>query len=200
MRSAVLRYAEQVAFPLQGLFVIDGSRRSTKANAFFTGIGRQKRVALFDTLIEKHSTQELVAIVAHEIGHYKRGHIVKGLALSILQAGVVFYLLALVLERPGLYQAFHVAQPSVYAGLVFFSLLYAPLDLVLSFVLQAFSRRNEFEADAFARQTTGTPEPLVNALKRLSSDNLTNLTPHPFYVKLHHSHPPLLERIQALRA
>ena len=199
LREAVLRYAREVAFPLEGLFVIDGSRRSTKANAFFTGFGKRKRVALFDTLIEKHPVEELVAVVAHEIGHYKKGHIVKGLALSILQAGAVFWLLSLVLARPGLFAAFGVGEPSVYAGLVFFSLLYTPLDLVLSFVLQAFSRKNEFEADAWARATTGDGEPLVRALKRLSADSLSNLTPHPLYVKLHHSHPPLLERIRALR-
>ena len=199
LRSAVLHYAEKVAFPLQGLFVIDGSRRSTKANAFFSGFGRRKRVALFDTLIEKHSTDELVAIVDHEIGHYKKGHIVKGLWLAILQAGAVFFLMSLFLERQGLFDAFFVGQRSVYAGLVFFSMLYAPLELVLSFFMQAFSRRNEFEADAFARETTGQPELLVSALQRLSADNLANLTPHPFYVKLHYSHPPLLERIRALR-
>ena len=200
LRAAILRYAERVGFPLEGLFVIDGSRRSTKANAFFTGFGRRKRVALFDTLVAKHTTDELVAVVAHEIGHFKRGHILQGLALSILQAGVVFYLLSIVLARQGLYEAFGVAQHSVYAGLVFFSLLYAPLDLVLSYLLQAFSRRNEFQADAWARTTTGEPERLVSALKRLSADSLSNLTPHPLYVKLHHSHPPLVERIRALRA
>ncbi len=199
LREAVLAYARQVAFPLEGLFVIDGSRRSTKANAFFSGFGRRKRVALFDTLIARHSTGELVAIVAHEIGHYKRGHILKGMLLAILQAGVIFYLLSLFLARQGLFDAFGVEEPSVYAGLVFFSMLYAPLDLVLSFLMQAFSRRNEFEADAFASQTTGTGEVLIEALKRLSADNLSNLTPHPLYVKLHYSHPPLLERVRALR-
>ncbi len=199
LRSAVLRYAQRVAFPLEGLFVIDGSRRSTKANAFFTGFGRKKRVALFDTLIARHPVGELVAIVAHEIGHYKLGHIVKGLLLAILQAGVVFYLMSLSLDRQGLFDAFGVGERSVYAGLVFFSLLYAPLDLVLSFFLQAFSRRNEFQADRFARDTTGAADPLVSALKRLSADNLANLTPHPLYVKLHHSHPPLLERVRALQ-
>lgn len=199
LRAAVLGYARSVAFPLEGLFVIDGSRRSTKANAFFTGFGQHKRVALFDTLIEKHPTDELVAVVAHEIGHYKRKHIVKGLALSVLQAGAVFFLLSIALTHRGLFEAFGVSEPSVWAGLVFFGLLYTPLDLVLSLLLQAFSRRNEFEADAYARETTGQHEPLVHALKRLSADSLSNLTPHPLYVVLHHSHPPLLERIRALR-
>ncbi len=198
LRRAVLDYARRVAFPLEGLFVIDGSRRSTKANAFFTGFGKKKRVALYDTLIAKHGVDELVAIVAHEIGHYKRGHILKGLVLSILHAGVVFFLLSLVLERRGLFEAFGTA-PSTYAGLVFFGMLYAPVELVLSLFVQAFSRKNEFEADAFARETTGRPERLIDALKRLSADNLSNLTPHPFYVKLHYSHPPLIERVAALR-
>jgi len=200
LRAAVLDYARGVSFPLEGLFVIDGSRRSTKANAFFTGFGKRKRVALFDTLIEKHSVEELVAIVAHEIGHYKRGHILKGLLLGILQAGAMFFLLSLFLDQKSLFEAFGVTTTSTYAGLVFFSLLYAPIDMVLSFFLQTFSRRNEFEADAFARATTGSGERLITALKRLSADSLSNLTPHPLYVKLHYSHPPLLERIEALRS
>jgi STE24 endopeptidase len=200
LRSAVLAYARKVAFPLEGLFVIDGSRRSTKANAFFTGFGKRKRVALFDTLIAKHSVEELVAVVAHEIGHYKRRHVLQGLALSLLQAGAIFWLLSLFLSRPGLFEAFDVTTPSVHAGLVFFLLLYTPLDLLLSLGMQAFSRKNEFEADAYARATTGAAEPLVSALQRLSADNLSNLTPHPLYVALHHTHPPLVERVRALRA
>lgn len=200
LREAVLSYADRVGFPLQGLFVIDGSRRSSKANAFFTGFGSKKRVALFDTLIEKHGTDELVAIVAHEVGHFKRGHIVKGTVLGILQMGVVFFLLSLFLDNHGLIHAFGVEQTSVHAALVFFGLLWAPIDLVLSFFMQAFSRKNEFEADAFARETTGDSETLVAALKRLSADSLSNLTPHPFYVLLHYSHPPLVERVAALRS
>ncbi len=199
LRAAVLAYARKVAFPLEGLFVIDGSRRSTKANAFFTGLGRKKRVALFDTLVAKHSPAELVAVVAHEIGHYKKGHILKGLALSLLQSGVVFLLLSLCLRQAGLFRAFGVEQPSVHAGLVFFSLLYGPLALLFSLGMQAFSRRNEFEADAFARETTGDAERLVSALERIAADSLSNLTPHPLYVLLHHSHPPLVARIRALR-
>ncbi|NOT30607.1 MAG: M48 family metallopeptidase [Planctomycetes bacterium] len=199
LRAAVLDYARKVGFPLEGLFVIDGSRRSTKANAFFTGFGKRKRVALFDTLIARHPPAELVAVVAHEIGHYKRGHIKQGLALGILQAGVVFYLLSLFLGQAGLFRAFGVEQASVHAGLVFFSLLYTPLALLLSLGMQAFSRRNEFEADAFARATTGDSERLARALERIAADSLSNLTPHPLYVALHHSHPPLVERLRALR-
>ncbi len=199
LREAVLAYARKVAFPLEGLFVIDGSRRSTKANAFFTGFGRRKRVALYDTLIARHPTAELVGVVAHEIGHYKRGHIRQGLVLSILQAGVVFFLLSLFLGQAPLFRAFGVEQPSVWAGLVFFSLLYGPLGLAFALGMQAFSRKNEFEADAFARETTGESEPLARALERIAADSLSNLTPHPLYVALHHSHPPLAQRLAALR-
>jgi len=200
LREAVMNYAKNVSFPLEGLFVIDGSRRSTKANAFFTGFGKRKRVALYDTLIEKHSTEELVAIVAHEIGHYKCGHIVKGMLLGIVQSGVIFFLLSVFLTHQGLFEAFGIEQMSVYAGLVFFGMLYSPIDLVLSFGMQAFSRKNEFEADAYAKKTTGKGERLVTALKALSADSLSNLTPHPLYVKLHHSHPPLVQRVEALQA
>ncbi len=199
LRDSMLAYAKKVSFPLEGLFVIDGSRRSTKANAFFTGFGKRKRVALFDTLIERHSTEELVAVVAHEVGHFKRGHIIKGMLLGIAQTGVLFFLLSLFLNDAKLFSAFGVEQVSVHAGLVFFMLLYAPIDLVLSFFMQAFSRKNEFEADAFARETTGSSEELIAGLKKLSADSLSNLTPHPLHVRLNYSHPPLLERIEALR-
>lgn len=200
LRTAVMDYAARVSFPLAGLFVIDGSRRSTKANAFFTGFGERKRVALFDTLIAKHSVAELVAIVAHEIGHYKRHHIQQGLALSIAQFGLMFFLLSLFLRDQQLSAAFGVTQPSVHTGLVFFLLLLGPIDLVLGLFLHAFSRHNEFEADAFARQTIGRGDELASALAQLSADNLQNLTPHPLYVKLHYSHPPVLQRIASLRA
>jgi len=200
LRERILAYARSVSFPLEGLFVIDGSKRSSKANAFFTGFGRHKRVALFDTLIDKHTTDELVAVVAHEIGHYKRRHILQTLVISIAHTGLLFWLLSVFLTHEGLFEAFGVAQPSTWAGLVFFGLLYTPIEMVLSVGLQAFSRRNEFEADAYAVETTGRAESMVEALKKLSVDNLANLTPHPFYVLLHYSHPPLLRRIEALRA
>lgn len=199
LRAAILAYARSAAFPLEGLFVIDGSRRSTKANAFFTGFGRHKRVALFDTLVEKQSIPEVVAVVAHEIGHYKRHHIVKGLALAIAHFGILFWLLPRFLGNEQLFAAFGMSETSVYASFVFFGLLYTPIELVLSILMHAFSRRNEYEADAFAARTTGRAEALVEALKKLATESLSNLTPHPFYVALHHSHPPLLQRIAALR-
>jgi STE24 endopeptidase len=200
LRERILAYARSVSFPVEGLFVIDGSRRSTKANAFFTGFGRRKRIALFDTLVEKHEPEEVVAVVAHEIGHYKRHHVLLGLAISIAHAGLLFFLLSLFLDERGLYAAFGIDGTPIHAGLVFFGLLYAPIELVLGPLVQAFSRRNEYEADRWAKETTGTGERLARALKRLSADSLSNLTPHPFYVLLHYSHPPVLRRIEALRA
>ena len=200
LKNALVSYARSVQFPLDELFVVDGSRRSAKANAFFTGFGSRKRIGLFDTLVAQHTTPELVAVVAHEVGHYKRGHIVKGLGLGLAQTGVMFWLFSLCLEQQGLYEAFDVADPSVHAGLVFFGLLLTPIELVLSLVTNRFSRAHEFEADAFAATTTGNAESLVTALKTLSVDSLSNLTPHPLQVFVHYSHPPVLQRITALRA
>ena len=200
LKDALLDYARSAEFPLDGIWVIDGSRRSAKANAFFTGFGSRKRIALFDTLIEKQTTPELVAIVAHEVGHYKRRHILKGLALSVAHTGALFWLLSLFLDQQGLFDAFSVAEPSVHAGLVFFGLIFTPIELVLSVLVNLMSRRYEFEADAFAADTTGSAEPMITALKKLSADSLANLTPHPLQVFLHHSHPPVLQRITALRA
>lgn len=200
LKRAILEYARSVSFPLEGIFVIDGSKRSSKANAFFTGFGKNKRIALYDTLIDGQTTDELVAVVAHEIGHYKRGHILKSLALGIAHFGALFWLLSRFLTDPQLFEAFGVAEPSTHAGLLFFALLFTPIELVLSLLMSAFSRKNEFEADAFAAQTTHRPGDLVAALKKLSVENLNNLTPHPFYVWLHYSHPPVLARIAALRA
>jgi STE24 endopeptidase len=197
LRESILKYAHKVAFPVNDVFVIDGSRRTTKANAFFTGFGRRKRVALFDTLVKTHAPEEIVAIVAHEIGHYKKAHILKGLAISLVHWGIVFFLLSIFLKSAGLFEAFYVQEKSVYAGLVFFGILFSPIELVLSFFVQAFSRKNEFEADAYARKTASGAA-LVGGLKRLSAESLSNLTPHPLYVKLNYSHPPLLERIAAL--
>ncbi|MCP9291687.1 M48 family metallopeptidase [Gracilimonas sediminicola] len=199
LRTAIEEYTEKVNFPLQGLFVIDGSRRSSKSNAFFTGFGKNKRVGLYDTLVENHTVQELVAVLAHEIGHYKKKHIIKGMITSVAQTGVLFYLLSVFLNAQGLFDAFYMEQMSVYAGLIFFGMLYAPIDMILSVFMQMISRRHEFEADAFAAETTGEPEDMISTLKQLSKDNLSNLTPHSFYVFLNYSHPPVLERIRAIR-
>ena len=200
LRQAILDYARGVAFPVSGIFVIDGSRRSTKANAFFAGFGATKRIALFDTLIERQTTAEMVGVLAHEIGHYKLHHVPKRLALSIAHTGILFALLSVLLSHHGLFAAFGMDRPSVHAGLVFFALFYTPVELVLAVVLNALSRRDESAADRFAARTTARPDTLASALKRLASEQLANLTPHPFYVALHYSHPPLLARLAALRA
>ena len=199
LKEAILRYTRSVNFPIKNVFVIDGSKRSSKSNAFFTGFGRNKRIALFDTLIEKHNVLEIVAILAHEIGHYKKKHVVQGIVIGILHIGVILFLLSLFLGSPGLYQAFYMTQQSIYAGLLFFGLLYTPIELVLSTVMQVISRKNEYEADRFAADTIDEPRSLIDALKRLHSTNLSNLTPHPFYVFLNYSHPPLLQRMQAIQ-
>lgn len=199
LKERILSYARSVDFPVEQIYVIDGSRRSTKANAFFSGFGRHKRIALFDTLMAKQTVPELVAILAHEIGHYKKKHILLGMILSIAHAGLMFFLLSIFLFRPGLYETFYMEQPSIYAGLVFFSLLFTPVESILSIFLQAFSRRNEYEADRYAAETFAQPEAMVSALKKLAIDHLSNLTPHPLHVALNDSHPPILQRIRAIR-
>ncbi|MBN1441333.1 MAG: M48 family metallopeptidase [Planctomycetes bacterium] len=200
LKQAILEYAARVRFPLESVFVVDGSRRSAKANAFFTGFGRRKRLALFDTLIEKHEVEELVAVVAHEVGHARKWHIQLMMAIGVVHSGILFYLLSVFMGHRGLFDAFYLSETSIYAGLVLFGLLYAPIELILSLALQAFSRRCEREADRFAARTIDDPEHLVAALKKLAVGNLSHLTPHPVHVFLHGSHPPLLERIGAIRA
>ncbi len=198
LRDAILDYARTVGFPLADVYVVDGSRRSTKANAFFTGFGRQRRIALFDTLLGSLDPGAVVAVVAHEVGHWKRGHVPRGIALAILHVGAMFFLLHLVLGRPALFAAFGLPEPSAAAGLVILGLLLAPVELALSILLHAWSRRNEREADRFAVETTGDGRALARGLKRLSADSLANLTPHPLTVWLEYSHPPVLERVRAL--
>ncbi len=198
LKEAIFNYARSVDFPIKNVFVMDGSKRSTKSNAFFTGFGHNKRIALFDTLIEKHTVPELIAVLAHEIGHYKKKHILQGTIINILHSGVLFFVLSIFLSSPGLYDAFYMDQQSIYAGILFFGLLYTPLEMVISVIMNALSRRNEYEADHFAAKTIQHPQHLIEALKKLHSGNLSNLTPHPFYVFLNYSHPPLLERIHAI--
>jgi STE24 endopeptidase len=200
LKEALLAYARSVNFPLEGVFVMDGSRRSSKSNAFFTGFGKHKRIALFDTLIAQLTPSELVAVLAHEVGHYRKKHVLQGMVLSIAHLGVVFFLLSVFMTHQGLFEAFYVEQPSVYAGLLFFGLLYTPMELVLSIGIHILSRKHEFEADRFAVETIDKPEAMAQALQKLSVHNLSNLTPHPFYVFLHYSHPPVLERIRAIRS
>jgi STE24 endopeptidase len=198
LRTAIMAYAESIGFSLDNIYVMDGSRRSSKSNAFFTGFGRHRRIVLFDTLIANHTHEELVAVLAHEMGHYKLRHILKMMMVSILQAGMLLYLMGLAINAPALFDAFYVQEPSVHAGLVFFGLLYTPMDFLLGMVVQRLSRAHEYAADRFAAATTGKVGPMIDALKKLSVHNLSNLCPHPLYVALHYSHPPVLQRIQAL--
>jgi STE24 endopeptidase len=199
LKEAILKYARSVDFPIKNVFVMDGSKRSSKSNAFFTGFGRNKRIALFDTLIAQNTVSEMVAVLAHEVGHYKKKHILQGTILSILHTGLIFFLLSMFLGSSGLYQAFNIQQESVYTGLLFFSLLYTPIELGLSIIMQIVSRRHEHAADRFAAETVDEPGSLVDALKKLAAANLSNLTPHPFYVFLNYSHPPLMQRIEAIQ-
>jgi len=199
LKNRIMEYTRSVKFPLGGIFVMDGSKRSTKSNAFFTGFGKNKRIVLYDTLIEKHTADELLSILAHEIGHYKKRHILIGMIISILHMGVIFFLISIFLTHRGLYDAFYMQRMSVYAGLIFFGMLYSPVELVLSFFMNMLSRHNEYQADRFAVETTRLTDAFVTALKKLSAHNLSNLTPHPFYVFLHASHPPVLKRISSVK-
>ena len=198
LKSAILSYAASIKFPVENVYQMDGSRRSTKSNAFFTGFGNHKRIVLFDTLIKQHTHKELLAVLAHEMGHYKKKHIPQTLILGILQTGLMLFLLSKFIAYQGLFDAFYMPQKSVYAGLLFFAMLYAPLDFLIGILTQIRSRKNETIADQFAAETTGDPGSMVDALKKLSVHNLSNLTPHPFYVFLNYSHPPVLKRIQHL--
>ncbi|MCU0614965.1 MAG: M48 family metallopeptidase [Desulfobacterales bacterium] len=198
LKDAIFDYAESIKFPLENVYVMDGSRRSSKSNAFFTGFGKNRRIVLFDTLISRHTIEELVSVLAHEMGHYKKKHIFKSMILGILQSGIMFYLLSIFISYERLFNAFYIENVSTYAGLVFFGMLYAPMAFFLNLITLAISRKNEYEADQFAVKTTLFREPMVAALKKLSVNNLSNLVPHPFYVFLHYSHPPVLERIKAI--
>ncbi len=199
LKKAIFEYADSINFSLSNIFVMDGSKRSSKSNAFFTGFGKNKRIVLFDTLIDEQTTEELVSVLAHEMGHFKKKHIIKRLILGILQLGIIFYLLSIFISHGGLFHAFFMEEVSIYAGLIFFGMLYSPIDFFLSIFFQASSRKDEYEADRFASDTLNNSKPLVSALKKLCAHNLSNLTPHPFYVFLNYSHPPVLDRIKALK-
>jgi STE24 endopeptidase len=198
LRNKIEAHAREQGFKLKGVFKMDGSRRSSKTNAFFTGLGRYRRIVLFDTLIEKHSPDELLAILAHEMGHYKLGHIPKMMIASIAQTGLLLWLLSFMVQNAGLFAAFEMEHVSIYASLVFFGFLYSPISMVLSIAANYMSRRHEFAADCYSVQTTRQLDAFIAALKRLSVDNLSNLTPHPLKVFLEYSHPPVLQRIKAL--
>jgi STE24 endopeptidase len=203
LRDAIEAMARRCNFPIVGLYVMDGSKRSTKANAFFTGFGKMKKIALFDTLIGKHSTDELVAILAHEIGHFRCKHIPQRLGVSLLQSALLFFLIGLATDPDGtfsrlLFDAFGVKTISPHVGLVLFSILFSPASRLLGIVSNQWSRRYEFEADAYAALHCGSPDALIAALKKLTTDNLSHPTPHPLRVLLDYSHPPMSQRLAAL--
>ncbi len=199
LKNAIINYVKKQKFPIKGIYTMDGSKRSTKLNAFFTGFGRFRRIVFFDTLIDKLSPNEIVAVLAHETGHFKLKHVFKMMAVSILQMGLMFYLLSLFLNNEMLFDAFGMKHISIYGSLVFFAFLYSPISSILSIALNYVSRKHEHQADRFAVVTTGRPEELVSALKKLSVSNLTNLTPHPLNIFINYSHPPILKRIEAIR-
>lgn len=198
--ETIRAFAHRENFPLQGIFSMDGSKRSSKANAFFTGFGRLKKVVFYDTLLEKLAPQEIVAVLAHEIGHYRLRHLPKNVIASLVQSLIMFYLLSLFLEVKEISQAFSMVHSSTHAGLVFFGLLFTPASLTISIVFHWLSREFEYAADRFAAASLESGEPLVSALKKLSATNFTHPTPHPLTIWLHYSHPPLIARIAGLRS
>jgi STE24 endopeptidase len=199
LRDKILDYAARENFRIQGIFTMDGSKRSSKLNAFFTGFGKFRKIVFYDTLLTKLSEQEIIAVLAHEMGHYKHNHLTKTLFLSILQTGFMFFFLSIFLNNGSLADAFFMTETSVYSSLVFFSFLYEPINLLVSIFFNFISRKNEFQADRYGAETTGNPEWLISGLKKLSKENLSNLTPHPLIVFVHYSHPPVLARIEKLR-
>ena len=197
LRDKIESYSKKVGYSLSKIYVIDGSKRSSKANAFFSGLGSRKTIALFDTLIEKHTEDELLAVLAHEVGHYKKKHISTSLILSIIQLGLMCFLFELCLYEENISRALGSDKIVFHLGLVGFGVLYSPIGTIVGIFMNVLSRKNEFEADAYAKKTFKGPS-LELALKKLSVDNLTNLYPHPLYVFMHYSHPPLLKRLEAL--
>jgi len=198
LRDTIEAYSKKVGFQLKDIFVIDGSKRSTKANAYFSGLGSEKRITLYDTLIKDLEKEEIVAVLAHEVGHYKRKHIIINLLLSIALTGITLWFLSLFIANPLLSEALAVKTPSFHIGLIAFGILYSPISEVTGLIMNVVSRTFEYQADDFAKNTYNR-EALINSLKKLSKNNLSNLTPHPAMVFIHYSHPPLLERIKNLR-
>ncbi|MBL6876300.1 MAG: M48 family metallopeptidase [Chitinophagales bacterium] len=198
LRKSIESYASKVDFPLTNIFVIDGSKRSSKANAFFSGLGKKKAIVLYDTLMKDNTEEELTAILAHEVGHYKKNHIKQGMILGVIQTGVLFFLFGLLSSSSLLVAALGASSNSFHIALIGFSMLYSPISLMTGIGMNLLSRKNEFEADNFAKETYNG-EPLQTALKNLSVNHLSNLTPHPSYVFVHYSHPPLIARLEALQ-
>ncbi len=198
LRNAIQSFSEKTGFQLDNIYVIDGSKRSSKANAYFTGLGKKKRIVLYDTLIKDLKIDEIVAVLAHEIGHYKLKHTLSSMVLSIIQTGVIFYVLSLFIGNPDLSRALGATQPTFELALITFGILFSPISTILGLFMNVFSRKNEYQADNFAAKYEQANS-LISALKRLSVNNLTNLTPHPAYVFVNYSHPTLHQRIKAIK-
>tara|TARA_B100001057_G_scaffold145740_1_gene145738 strand:+ start:1017 stop:2249 length:1233 start_codon:yes stop_codon:yes gene_type:complete len=198
LRSKIELYSKKVGYSLKNIFVIDGSKRSTKANAFFSGLGPRKTIALYDTLIEKHTDEELVSVLAHEVGHFKKKHILVSMFLTILQLGIMCYLFELCINMEVIASSLGSSKMNFHIGIIAFSFLYSPIGLITGILMNILSRKNEYEADKFAKDTYNGNF-LELALKKLSVDSLSNLYPHPLYVFVHYSHPPLLKRLARLK-
>lgn len=196
LREGIKELSRKTGFKLDNIFVIDGSKRSTRANAYFTGLGSRKRIVLYDTLIETQSRDEIVSVLAHEIGHYKKKHTIRGLITSILQTGLLLFLFSLIIENPVIYDALG-TKPGFHVGMIVFIILYSPVSFILSFGLNYISRKHEFEADSYAVEHT-SGESLITALKSLTTNNLSDLNPNPWFVRAYYSHPPLVQRIDAI--
>lgn len=197
LKSRIEEFSQKVGFKIQNIFEIDGSKRSTRANAYFTGFGPKKRIVLYDTLVQDLSHDEIVAVLAHEIGHYKHKHTLSGMLIGIVQMGVMLYILSLFISNPLLSNALGVETPTFHISLIAFALLYSPISTIISLFMNVISRKNEYQADAFVKENY-QPEYLITALKKLSVNNLSNLTPHPVYVWVNYSHPTLFQRIKSL--
>jgi len=197
LKNSIEEYSQKVKFPLDNVLVINGSIRSSKANAFFSGIGKKKKIILYDTLIENHATQELIAVLAHEVGHYKKKHIISGLILSVLQVGIMLFIMSLIIFNTEVSLALGGVKTTLHLNILAFGILYTPISKITGLFMNVFSRKNEFEADAYATETFDGGA-LQTALKKLSVENLSNLLPHPWYVFFHYSHPPLMQRLEAI--
>ncbi|HUT85720.1 MAG TPA: M48 family metallopeptidase [Elusimicrobiales bacterium] len=200
LRSKIEHYAKEQNFKLKGIYKMDGSKRSTKANAFFTGFGKFKRIVLFDTLIEKLSEEQILAVLAHEMGHFKLKHVIKGMVISVINSGFMLFIFSLFLNNEGLISAFGFENVSIYAGLLAFGILFSPISLITSTFGVYLSRKYEYQADKFTIETRKNSKHLIDGLKKLTADSLSNLTPHPLKVFLEYSHPPILKRIKAMAA
>ena len=198
LKNDIEKYSKKVGFDLSNIFVIDGSKRSTKANAYFSGFGKQKRVTLYDTLLNKLNDNQIIAVIAHEIGHYKKNHIIFNLIFSTIQTGLMLYILSLLIYMPIFSEALGIQSHSFHIGLITFSILYTPISEIFSLIFNVFSRKFEYQADHYAKETFNSKH-LIEALKVLSKDSLSNLTPHPKYVWWHYSHPTLAQRIKHLQ-